>query len=182
MNNKPVPIPKYQRGNTTLLDRAKIRYTRGSPIPAPKTEIDPMPVFEQTFKQASSNQYIRIKLQSAKPTEPIGISGSQPDKNSCPVEDQYWHAGSGEIDVHARSLRCSSSLADPRAGTVQCWTRTTGSVILLQLTGSPGGAVDRVASPQEGGLFRCTGAAILQRCRCDNGSEFSEISGWCRPR
>ena len=69
---------------------------------------------------------------------------------------------------------CYGAPADPRAGTVQCWTRTVGSVILLQLTGTPAALLIGVASPQEGGLFRCTGAAILQRCRCDNGSEFGE--------
>ena len=40
--------------------------------------------------------------------------------------------------------------------------------------GTPGGAVDRVASTQESGLFRCSGAAFLQRGRCDNGSEFGQ--------
>jgi hypothetical protein len=40
--------------------------------------------------------------------------------------------------------------------------------------GTPGGAVHRVASTQESRLFRCPGAAFLQRCRGDNGSEFGE--------
>ena len=39
---------------------------------------------------------------------------------------------------------------------------------------TPGGAVDRVASIQESGLFRYAGAAFLQRRRCDNGYEFGQ--------
>ena len=46
--------------------------------------------------------------------------------------------------------------------------------VIVAADGDPGGAVDRVTSTQEGGLFRCPGAAFLQRCPCDNGSEFGE--------
>src|SRR5271169_4364491 len=47
------------------------------------------------------------------------------------------------------------------------------STDLFQPAG-PGGAVDHVASIQESRLFRCPGAAFLQRRRRDNGSEFGE--------
>ena len=77
---------------------------------------------------------------------------------------------------------CYGAPADPRARTVQCWTRTAGSVILLQLTGTPAALLIVLPHPKKAGSSDAPEPLSSNDVAATMALNSVRISGWCRPR